>query len=391
MNKKGMYWIILVLMFIGLGVSIHLLQIDYNVKFDANYVPSCDVNDTVSCSKVAESKHSSLAGVPVASWGILGYLFVIIFMFTSRKSKRFYSSLALFFFIFSAGSIYFFVIAKFVIEAFCVYCITTYIVNWLAFILVLISIFKFKHDDEKFSLVENFKSLFDIPFVIIPLYLVIGLGIVLPSYMIFSGSHDVSSLTKYKNARFNEKELYGICGAEEADVKIILYSDYECPYCERFETTIKKIIKNFSNVELIRKEFPLDNKCNMLINKEFHKYACDAALFAKCSGVQGKFWEAADLLHLNKKDLKPNDLMKYVSHLKLNKKQIQDCMKSETTMNRVKLDIKEGLKAGVKGTPGFVVNGKTHSGAQPYEKVYKIVIEAGGKPLPGLAIKKSKK
>jgi protein-disulfide isomerase/uncharacterized membrane protein len=369
-------------MIVGLGISIHLLQIDYNVKFDPSYTPECDFNSKVSCSKVADSEYSSILGVPVASWGIMGYLLVLIFMLTSKKSKRFNSSLLVFLFIFSAGSIYFFIIAKIVIEAVCVFCIGTYIVNWLAFLLLLFSVFKFKHDEEKFCIKDNIKSFFDISLVMIPIYIVVSLGIIIPSYTVFSKIHEphTTLTSSYKNGKFDKENLIGIAGSDKADVTIVLFSDYECPFCERFEGTIKEIINNFSNVKVIRKEFPLDNKCNALLgDRKFHKSACDAAYFAKCSGLENKFWQAADILHLNKKNLDMGSLLSYADKLNIDKEKIKKCMNSEVIANAVKNDIKEGLKLGVRGTPGFIVNGKLYSGAKPYSELSKIVIDAGGK------------
>ncbi len=384
MNKKTVYRIIFVLMIIGLGISVHLLQIDYNVKFNPNYVPECDFNSKISCSKVADSEYSSILGIPVASIGILGYLLVLLFMLTARKSKRFFSSLLFFFFIFSVGSIYFFVIAKLKIDALCVFCIGTYIVNWLSFVLVLFSVFKFKHDEaDRFCIKENIKTFFDISVSLIPIYIVLSFGILIPSYRVFSKAHkNPESLTvsEYKNGKFDKEKLIGIAGSDKADVTIILYSDYECPFCERFEGTIKEVINKFSNVKLIRKEFPLDNKCNMLLgDRKFHKHACNGAFFAKCAGLEGKFWLAADLLHSNREKLDMDNLMIYAEKLKIKPEKMKSCIKSEKIINAVKNDIKDGLKVNVRGTPGYTINGKSYSGAKNFKQLSEIIIKAGGK------------
>jgi protein-disulfide isomerase/uncharacterized membrane protein len=381
MTKKHTYTIIFILALIGLGFSIHLLQIDYNVKFNPDYVPECDFNSKISCSKVADSKYSSIFGIPVASLGILGYLIVLGFMLTVKRSKRFFSSLLSFYFIFSVVSIYFFIIAKLKIDALCIFCIGTYIVNWVSFLILLFSVFKFKNDEESFCIKDNFKTFFDIPIKTIPLYLVLIFAILTPSYVVFSKAHNTPELKEsdYKGGKFDKENLIGIAGNSQGDVTIILYSDYECPYCARFEGTIKEVINKFSNVKLIRKEFPLDNKCNMLLNRKFHRYACNGAFFAKCAGLEGKFWQAADLLHNNRKNLDMKSLMKYAEELKISQKQIKKCMESSKIKEAVKSDIKEGLKVGVKGTPGYTINGKIYSGAKNFKQLSKLIIKAGGK------------
>ena len=371
-TNKIFFIVILLAILVGLGVSIHLFDIDYKVTFDNTYTPGCDISETVSCSKVAESDTAYISNIPVASLGILGYLLVFLYMLVHRKKKYLYNHLLLFFSIFSAVSIYYFYIAKSVLNAICIYCSITYGINWILTILLLIIVFKLQNN--KFSL----KELFSLQKFEIPMYLVFSLLILVPSKMIFTQEKVESSL--YAGGTFDSEKLVGIAGAKNADVTVVLYSDYECPYCSRFEESVKEMLTNFTNVKLIRKEFPLDNKCNPILgNKKFHEYACDAAYFAKCAGKEGKFWQAANLLHHKRKNLEPDSLKMYIKKLSLNKKKMETCMKSKEIKDAVLANIVEGVKLKVRGTPSFTINGKFNSGAYKYEKLKEILIKEGGK------------
>ncbi len=78
-----------------------------------------------------------------------------------------------------------------------------------------------------------------------------------------------------------------VIGATNGKITLVEFSDFECPYCGRFYSTVKQIEKDYANdVTIVFKNFPLS----------FHQYAKPAAVAAECAGEQGKFWEMHDKL-----------------------------------------------------------------------------------------------
>ena len=381
-NSKIFFIVIMIATIIGIGISIHLVDIDYNVKFNENYTPNCDINKAVSCSKVAEHETAYIYDIPVASLGVMGYLLLLAYMIINRKKKYLYNNLFIFFSIFSVVSLYYFYLSKFVIHAICMYCYGTYIINWLVNILLFFIVFKLQ--EEKFSA----KDLFKVGKLDIALYLFIAIALLVPSKIYFS--HEITKFS-YKNGFFDKKEMVGIAGDPNGSVTLVLYSDYECPYCARFESSIKEALKNFTNLKLVRKEFPLDNECNPILGKrKFHEDACKAAFFAKCAGKQDKFWETADYLHHHRKDLTKDDLVSYIDKLKLDREKMLKCIDSKEIKDEIKKNILEGVKLKVRGTPAFIINGKFNSGAYKYKKLEKILIKAGGKLDPKVLEERAK-
>lgn len=157
-----------------------------------------------------------------------------------------------------------------------------------------------------------------------------------------------------------------ILGSADAPVTMIIFSDYECPYCQRFETaTFPSIKTNFVDTGLVKvvfRDFPLS----------FHSKAHDASEAAECVGdelywtMHDKISEKYDEWAEYTGDL--HDLFAtYASEIGASYDDVFACLNDETYYQEVEDDIADGRAAGVGGTPSFFVNGEFHVGALPYE------------------------
>jgi len=165
-------------------------------------------------------------------------------------------------------------------------------------------------------------------------------------------------------------------GAENAIVTIIEYSEFECPFCARVNPTMKQIMETpeyAGKIRVIFKHNPLP----------FHKNADLAAQASFAAHAQGKFWEMHDKLFENQKALTRPDLDKYATEIGLDLVKFKDALDKNTYKDAVAKDLAESGKAGVKGTPHFLINGKAISGAQPFE-AFKTVIDAEIKEMETL-------
>jgi len=157
-------------------------------------------------------------------------------------------------------------------------------------------------------------------------------------------------------------------GPEDAAVTIVEFSDFQCPYCARFqEETLPQILSNYGDkVRFVYRDFPLTS---------LHANALNSAEASECADDQGKYWEYHDLLFQNQAALDVESLKSYAASLGLDTAAFDDCLTSGKYAQEVAKDLQDGTNAGVQGTPSFFVNGMPIRGAQPYA-AFQVAIEA---------------
>jgi len=152
-------------------------------------------------------------------------------------------------------------------------------------------------------------------------------------------------------------------GPAKAPVTIVMWSDYECPFCKRAEPTVGQVMKAYPDkVRLVFRNYPLP----------FHQHARPAANAALCANAQGKFWEYHDKAFAAS-DLSDANLKKIAGEVGLDQKKFDECFDKKQFDAEVQKDIDDGSGVGVSGTPAFFVNGRMISGAQPFEKFKEII------------------
>ncbi|MDX1811166.1 MAG: thioredoxin domain-containing protein [Gammaproteobacteria bacterium] len=138
-------------------------------------------------------------------------------------------------------------------------------------------------------------------------------------------------------------------GKEDAPLILVEYTDYECPYCNRFNATVlpelKKKYVEKGLLKVVVKDFPL----------KFHNNAVLAATAARCAREQGFYWEMREELFKNAKNLKKETLIKLGARHGPDSKQYLHCLEDTHHDAAIKRDIREGRLIGITGTPSFVL------------------------------------
>jgi protein-disulfide isomerase len=112
---------------------------------------------------------------------------------------------------------------------------------------------------------------------------------------------------------------------------------------------LEQVLKKYPNeVKVVHKNFPLKN----------HKYAKKAAAAALAANRQGKFWEFHDRLFKNSKRLSDQTIQEIAHELTLNEEQFKKDMGDPEILARISQDVRDGSKAGVRGTPTIFINGR---------------------------------
>jgi predicted DsbA family dithiol-disulfide isomerase len=168
-------------------------------------------------------------------------------------------------------------------------------------------------------------------------------------------------------------------GKADAPVVLVEYTDYQCPFCVRAQPTLQAILQRYGDsVVHVFKNLPLP----------MHQQAQLAAEAALCAGDQGKFWELHDWLFANKDSISLDTLTVQAGVLALDVPAFTACVNGGTHRAQVEADTAEANSFGIRGTPGFVVNGRVITGAKPLETFIAVIddeLKRKGLPLPGAA------
>ena len=191
-------------------------------------------------------------------------------------------------------------------------------------------------------------------------------------YAVFAGLEDVTS--DPSKAVMEKISLKGepFKGGANAKVIIVEYSDFQCPFCTRGYATIEnEVLKTYGDkVKFYYKHFPL----------AFHKWAEAGAIGAECAKDQkaDAYWKIYSGLFDQQQQITPENVkekcLAMLDGTGVDKKKWEECFDGKKTADRVKAQMAEGQSVGVSGTPGFIINGRLVSGAQPFA-TFKAIID----------------
>ncbi len=172
------------------------------------------------------------------------------------------------------------------------------------------------------------------------------------------------------NRRYSVKtEGSPLRGNPDAQLAIVSFMDFECPYCRRVNETMERIEEEYGDrVRIVFKHLPLTG----------HARAPAAHAAAEASHRQGRFWEMHDRIFASPREMSPEKYVEYAQEIGLDVERFRRDVASSEVKRRVAGDLAEAATLGVTGTPSFFVNGRFLSGAQPYEVFQALIDEELG-------------
>ena len=145
-------------------------------------------------------------------------------------------------------------------------------------------------------------------------------------------------------------------GPAHANVTLVEYGDYECPYCGSAYTIVKQLQEQMgTQLRFVFRNFPLS---------EAHPHALHAAIAAEAVGAHGEdeFWQMHDTLYENQDALEDEDLVGYAEAIGVPGAEVINAFSGGEIADRVRADFRSGIRSGVNGTPTFFVNGERYDG-----------------------------
>ena len=171
-------------------------------------------------------------------------------------------------------------------------------------------------------------------------------------------------------------------GKSDAPLVMVEYTDYQCPFCNRFTTAtfpdLKKQYIDTGKMRFISRDYPLD----------FHPHSMKAAQATRCAADQDKFWQMKDALMTNYARMSPELITSLARDASLDMGAFQACVDGGNHLAEIKEGIAAAQTVGINGTPSFVLGrmngdyleGYRIVGAQPFasfEAVAKELLSSG--------------
>lgn len=173
-------------------------------------------------------------------------------------------------------------------------------------------------------------------------------------------------------------------GPADAKVTIVVFSDFECPFCQTFAKTVRESLpaKYPKDVRVVFKDFPI---------AAIHPWAHAAAEASHCFGNQSKdaFWVFHDWIFAHQKEITPENLREKV--LALGKEKALDtgklgsCLDTHATAATVNKSIEAGQNLQIQQTPTVFINGRMEPEAVPWPALDAVIQLELGRPvtIPG--------
>jgi uncharacterized membrane protein/predicted DsbA family dithiol-disulfide isomerase len=362
---------ILLLSLVGLALSVVLTVVHYRTHTDPDYQALCAVSDRINCESVALSPYSLWLDVPVSVWGLLSYLASGALALSGLSSRRLHADWPMgLLTLLAAGAVavsgYLAYISVRRIDSVCIYCTGLYVVNVCWFGVAVWGRFSWRAWLESAKL--DARELFGRPRLTVALGATAVATIALlqvgfPRHWLGAraggadGEHSGST---------NQGEHW--IGSPDAALTIVEYTDYECPHCRRAHRDVReRIARSAVPARLVHKHFPLDQACNLAVNRPFHRRACELSRFVECAGRQGKFWPANDAVFaaLDHTEAARLDLTALGRELGLDGPGLARCLTDDEVAELVARDIADGQSLGIHGTPTYVVGEARYTGRLP--------------------------
>ena len=333
----------------------------------------------LNCHAVTSGRWGSVLGMPLALWGIVGYVGVFALSLLGRQSTQWATHTLTLLVLLSAAFVavdaVLLGVMVIAIRYYCVFCLLTHLVN-----LSLLVVSARALGQPAGQVIGQSGAAVG---ALIPssqrpaaglFWGVIAVGL-LGVFGVHLGTHFVIRGT-VRGARQQIREFFSkqprvsvdiaddpALGEPGAALRLVEFSDFLCPACQRASKLNRVILAGHRrDVVFVFKHYPLDLSCNERIGRMVHPGACQLAAASECAHQQGKFWPLHDLIFERGHDYPIARLEGDVQGLGVDMARFHACMDSGQGMQAVKRDIAEAVKVGVGSTPTYVLNGVTVTG-----------------------------
>lgn len=368
---------ILITTLAGIVTSAYLAYLHYRTYTDSAYSSFCAISKSINCDTVAQSPWSVIGEIPISVWGFWGYLFFLLALCPLKnRGDSTYSQWAPLIAtggIYALISLFFAYISTFKIHAYCILCICIYVINFFLFYISFLAKRRFSNKSfiQDFiisiqHLLKNRKYFAGAGAIVL---LIIATKLYLPQYWKF----EPPVLSTDIPMGITESGHPWI-GAENPTLTIEEYFDYQCFQCAKTHFLLRRLLeKNPSTIRLVHRHYPMDHEFNpTVIQEPFHIGSGKMALLAVYAMTQNKFWQMNDALFQLARSKQSFNTKFLAEKTGIPSSELAGALSNPEIRQHLNLDIWQGMKLRITGTPSFVIEGKVFQGTLPADLLNKI-------------------
>lgn len=354
---------------------------------------ACSAAGTLfNCHAVTASPFGEMLGLPLALWGVIGYLVTLSLSFTAWKfpeqaSTALTALAGLSLGLIAADAVLLGVMLT-RIHYLCPLCLATYAVNGLLFI---VSVFAVAQPVPRIIAQIPAALMAWVPrrgretawgvwgVVLIGAAEVVALNFATTFMLEGAPGTMRKQMVQFVSQQRRVQVDTGNSptkGSTMPTVQLVEFSDFLCPSCQRASKLNPILLAAHQpDVALVFKFFPLDTECNTSINRQIHPTACQLAAAAACAQEQGKFWALHDRMFERTPNYKPTDLDHDAAEIGLDIPAFQACRQSGRGLEAVRRDIADAARIGITSTPTYIINGVPMTGVMT-PAIFKELLDA---------------
>lgn len=363
----------------GLALSIYLAVQHTRLKLGIQGGPSfCSLGQHFDCDAVNSSTFSEIAGVPIALAGAFYYLAALVLVLVALPGRRGFAGaqrwvgrlvvLAL------AVDLGLLVVQLFVLKNLCPLCSATYLCTTALLVAAVQLTDGASFRDRLARLL--WRGLAPLPGVGALAAGALGFAVT-ATLLLFvpdvrapkedaSQSAEIeqwfAEFERLPTKRLPETPEDGVSGPADAAHQLVVFSDFQCPFCKRAAETLDKALKPYRDrVRFVFKHFPLDSSCNPALSYPLHPHACYLAAQGICAQRAGKFQQFHDTVFSRLDEetfLEGRDAINRVLDTVVDEASRRRCDEDLSVQAAIRTSIELGRELGVKGTPAFFLDGR---------------------------------
>lgn len=337
-----------------------------------DYKGLCNISDYFNCDSASASSYSAFLGVPLAVWGLMTNLALLLVLFicatSTQKSALKFLSRVLSSYI-AAISVVMMIITFTQLTSVCPFCFVAYILSFIT--AGALWLLPKENAETPFQFSSLFASSSNGGILNTVLLVVIGvpaLSFLLNSMVTvkYATGYDQaiqSSLQDWLTGKdhLDLASVKGLTkGAEVSKAKMVIveFADFQCIHCKTASPVLNSFVRSKKDVTLIFLSFPLDGNCNPKIQRKGDGKSCEYAKAVHCANQQGKGWEMHDWIFDNFGNADLSAMSDHAQKVGIEIEAFRACRESEETQNAILAQAELGDKVGIQGTPTVFVNGR---------------------------------